>query len=130
MVVVQRVVPPRSVLLLQAQQHGCQLGLELALLFRRQLFDAQGRIVVAEVVEVPGDLEPRFVRDGSLAADAEPAVGANRRLSQVLSTSSVIFWSPQSRKRQIAGLRPAEAAAGPVDADASVDTACTRRTSN
>ena len=68
---------------------------------RRQELGAEGRVVVAEVVEVAGDLEVRLVGDRPLPADVEPAVAGDQAVEPFLSTWSVTFSSPQSRRARL-----------------------------
>ena len=79
-VVVERVVPPTAVLFLQRQDDVGQVILKVGPLGRRELVDAQRGVPVAVVVEVAGDVEMRFVRNGAFAAEAQPAVAGEQAI--------------------------------------------------
>jgi hypothetical protein len=70
-VVVERVIPPRAILFLTVEEHGGELFGVVFLALRGQEPHGLGEVVDAVVVEVTGNLEMGFVRDRSLAADAE-----------------------------------------------------------
>src|SRR3954451_18453024 len=73
-VVVERIVPPRAVLLLERQHQVGEVVLVERPLLGLELLDAQAGVVVPEVVEVAGDLEWGLVRHRALAAVGQPAV--------------------------------------------------------
>src|SRR5262245_36007738 len=74
MVVVERIVPPASVALLQGKKQVRQMVLKVRPLGRGQFVDAERRVPVAIIIEVAGDEEERLMRNGLLAAKAQPAV--------------------------------------------------------
>src|SRR5437016_1323941 len=64
MVVVERVVPPTTVLYLKWKQDVREVILEIRTLGGGQQIDAQRGVPMAVVIEVAGDVKKRLVRDG------------------------------------------------------------------
>src|SRR5262249_13204154 len=73
-VVVERIVEPRAVVSLRVENQARKVMLVKSLLRPGKLLDAQSRVIVPEVEEVPGAGKEGFMRDRLLPPHAEPAV--------------------------------------------------------
>src|SRR5438132_274285 len=80
-----------------------------------KLVDALGGVVVAVEEEVAGDEEPRFVRDGALAADVEPQIAGKEAVEPGVDHGVGCFFVAVATEDEIADLRAAEAAARQID---------------
>ena len=83
---------------------------------RRELVDAERRVIVAEVVEIAGDHEVRLVGDRPFAAHVEPAVAGDQAVEPLGEDVVGDLAIAPEPGRDVAGLRSAQAAAGAIDA--------------
>ena len=117
MVVVEGVIPPAAVFLLQLQNQMGQLLLVFRPIFLRELVDASSRRRNARSSK--SNPPPRTtIHAAPDACDPTPSqsfAGVKPGLSQFSITLSVTFLSPHIRKRGVAGLRSSQASAGSID---------------
>ena len=72
-VVVKRVVPPRTVFFLFFENVTCEMGDEFLLVLGREHEETLARVIKSVIVKVAGDGKMSFVRDGALTGNIKPA---------------------------------------------------------